>query len=61
MITFERGGDVHGKLWASGTVNLLGSIEHIVDWTEGCIAVSNSEIQEAWRLVRAGTPIEIIP
>lgn len=31
------------------------------DWTDGCIAVSNRAIREIWRLVRNGTPIEIVP
>jgi len=31
------------------------------DWTEGCIAVTNAEIDEIWRVVADGTPIEIRP
>jgi murein L,D-transpeptidase YafK len=31
------------------------------DWTEGCIAVTNEEIDELWELVANGTPIEIRP
>lgn len=31
------------------------------DWTEGCIAVSNAEMDEVWALVQDGTPIEILP
>jgi murein L,D-transpeptidase YafK len=31
------------------------------DWTRGCIAVTKSEIEEIWRLVPDGTPIEIRP
>lgn len=31
------------------------------DWTQGCIAVTDSEIEEIWRLVPNGTPIEIQP
>ncbi len=31
------------------------------DWTRGCIAVSNEEIEEIWALVPEGTPIEIKP
>jgi murein L,D-transpeptidase YafK len=31
------------------------------DWTEGCIAVSNREMDEVWALVQVGTPIEILP
>lgn len=32
-----------------------------VDWTLGCIAVDNAEIEEIWRLVPDGTPIQIVP
>jgi len=31
------------------------------DWTDGCIAVTNEEMDELWKLVRVGTPIEIKP
>ncbi len=31
------------------------------NWTDGCIAVTNSEMDEIWTLVKAGTPIEILP
>lgn len=31
------------------------------DWTDGCIAVTNAEIEEIWRLVPVGTPIQIDP
>jgi murein L,D-transpeptidase YafK len=29
------------------------------DWTDGCIAVSDAEMDEIWRAVPDGTPIEI--
>lgn len=32
-----------------------------LDWTEGCIAVSNEAMDEIWRLVGNGTPITILP
>jgi len=32
-----------------------------VDWTEGCIAVSNSDMVEIWLMTPADTPIEIQP
>ena len=31
------------------------------DWTDGCIAVTNPEMDEIWSLVRDGTPIRILP
>jgi murein L,D-transpeptidase YafK len=33
----------------------------VTDWTDGCIAVTNREIEEIWRLVPDGTPIVIMP
>jgi murein L,D-transpeptidase YafK len=32
-----------------------------LDWTEGCIAVTDAEIEEIWRLVKLGTVVEIRP
>ncbi len=31
-----------------------------VDWTQGCIALSNRDIEELFSLVSVGTPVEII-
>lgn len=31
------------------------------DWTDGCIALTNAQIEEVWRLVPVGTPILIEP
>jgi murein L,D-transpeptidase YafK len=39
----------------------LGRFHRLADWTNGCIAVTNREIEEIWRLVPDGTPIEIKP
>jgi len=39
----------------------LGSAHAIFDWTDGCIAVTNAEIDELVRSVPDGTPIEIDP
>jgi murein L,D-transpeptidase YafK len=36
-------------------------IHRYVDWTEGCIAMTNAEFEELWHLVPVGTPIEIVP
>ena len=37
----------------------LGSLHRRTDWTDGCIAVTNYEIEEIWRLVSIGTAVEI--
>jgi len=60
----DAGVDPGGAIMIHGLedgLGWLGPIQHDVDWTEGCIAVSNSEIEEIWRLVPTGTPIEIKP
>jgi murein L,D-transpeptidase YafK len=31
------------------------------DWTDGCIAVSNSDMLEIWLLTNNNTPIDILP
>jgi len=38
-----------------------GALHTKWDWTDGCIAVTNPEIEEIWRAVPNGTPIEIRP
>ena len=39
----------------------MGSKHTLYDWTDGCIAVTNEEIEKIWRLVPLDTPIEILP
>jgi murein L,D-transpeptidase YafK len=56
----NTGGDImiHGLPNGMGKI---GAAHRLNDWTEGCIAVTNDEIEEIWRLVRDGTPIRIEP
>jgi murein L,D-transpeptidase YafK len=39
----------------------VGKGQALHEWTDGCIAVSNEEMDELWRLIQVGTPIEIRP
>jgi murein L,D-transpeptidase YafK len=39
----------------------VGKAQAAHDWTDGCIAVSDEEMEEIWKLVRIGTVIEIKP
>jgi murein L,D-transpeptidase YafK len=54
------GGDVEihgiGEGW-----EWLGAKHRLYDWTDGCIAVTNEEIDEIYPLVRVGTVVEIRP
>lgn len=36
-------------------------VRQLFDWTDGCIAVTDPEMDEIWKLVREGTRIEIRP
>lgn len=39
----------------------LGNTHRLKDWTDGCIAVTNDEMDEIWSAVPSGTPFEIRP
>ncbi len=54
------GGDImiHGLPPDSRNV---GELHNFLDWTDGCIAVTNAEMEEIWQFVQDGTPIEIRP
>lgn len=39
----------------------VGAAHRDFDWTEGCIALTNEEIEEIWSAVPIGTPIHILP
>jgi murein L,D-transpeptidase YafK len=60
----EAGRDPGGEIMIHGLPNdadWVGGNHTRFDWTEGCIAVTNEEIDEIWELVADGTPIEIRP
>jgi murein L,D-transpeptidase YafK len=60
----RRGVDPGGEIMIHGLPNgrgWIGSDHARFDWTEGCIAVTNEEMDEIWAMVADGTPIEIRP
>jgi len=38
-----------------------GRLHRWYDWTDGCVAVTNQEMAQLWRIVPVGTPIELRP
>jgi murein L,D-transpeptidase YafK len=51
-----------GEVYIHGLPNdFKGSGEGLGDWTDGCISLINAEMDEIWRAVADGTPIEIRP
>jgi murein L,D-transpeptidase YafK len=73
-VSYPRAGDEHHALrWgvpAGGLIMLHGLPNGVpaervghpeIDWTDGCIALTNDEIDEIWSLVEDGTTIIIYP
>jgi murein L,D-transpeptidase YafK len=56
----RTGGDImiHGIKKGYGW---MGALHAAHDWTLGCIAVTDGEIEEIWAAVPNGTPVEIRP
>jgi murein L,D-transpeptidase YafK len=50
-----------GEIFIHGQPNALEQGREPGDWTDGCISLSNAEIEQLWRAVPDGTPIEIVP
>jgi len=44
----------NGKGW-------IGARHRLYDWTLGCIAITDEEMDEVWKLVAVGAPVEIRP
>ena len=60
----RRGVSPGGAIMIHGLPNatpLVGKAHLLRDWTDGCIAVTNAEIEEIWRVVPNGARIEIKP
>ena len=52
-----RGVDPGGDIMIHGAT----PVGYTRDWTDGCIAVTNAEMEDIWRRVPIGTPIHIAP
>jgi murein L,D-transpeptidase YafK len=50
--------EIHGL---GSSYSWVGSQQRQVDWTDGCIAVTNAEIEEIWPMISVRTPVEIRP
>lgn len=59
-----RGVDPGGLVMIHGIRNglgWLGRLHRLIDWTDGCVAVTDAEIEQIWRAVPVGTPVRIEP
>jgi murein L,D-transpeptidase YafK len=59
-----EGGSPGGDIMIHGMRNglgWLGKTHLLVDWTTGCVAVTDAEMDQLYRVIPDGTPIEIKP
>ena len=64
LLARERGVDPGGGIMIHGQKNGLGWLDLIAqrfNWTDGCLALTNKDMDELWEAVDVGTPIEIRP
>jgi len=60
----KHGADPGGLVMIHGMKNglgWLGRLHRVIDWTDGCVAVTNREMDEIWRAVPDGTKILLQP
>ena len=58
------GGASGGLIMVQGLppyASFLGRFHRALDWTNGCIALSNPEMAQVFAAVPDGTPIELLP
>lgn len=59
-----RGEPPGGDIMIHGLMNgfsWAGRLHRMMDWTQGCVGVTNAEMREIYARVDTGTPIEIRP
>ena len=56
----STGGDIMTQGLPNGQ-GKFGPRHRAFDWTNGCVAVTNQEIEEIWQSVPVGTPVRIKP
>jgi murein L,D-transpeptidase YafK len=60
----ERGANAGFDIMIHGIQNgrgWIGAFHRLTDWTAGCIAVTDEEMEELWRATPDGTTVEIRP
>jgi hypothetical protein len=63
-VAAQKGVSPGGSVFIHGLPNgygAIGAAHRLKDWTDGCIAVTNEEIDDIGKAVPNGTPIEIRP
>jgi hypothetical protein len=56
----QRRGAISRRARIGSLIEVHGEGGRFQDWTEGCIALDNADIDELFRIVQVGTPITIV-
>lgn len=43
-----------------GLIEIHGDGGKGIDWTEGCIALTNKEMDQIYKIIKVGTPVTIV-
>ena len=60
----RRGVQPGGMIMLHGQKNgwgLMGAATQRMDWTDGCIALTDQDMDRVWKLINVPTPIQIDP
>jgi len=61
VIGKSPGGDIKIHGLRNGAFRMINKLHRLTDWTNGCIAVTNSEVDELYKAVVPNAKIEIRP
>lgn len=56
----KRRGKISYRANIGGLIEIHGHGGRGTDWTQGCVALSNSDMDDLWRYVGVGTPVTIV-
>ena len=57
---YKRKGRISGRADIGGLIEIHGNGGRGTDWTQGCVALSNADIDDLCRYVGVGTPVTIV-
>ncbi len=60
LLGVDPGGNIMIHGFPAGP-HLPVSVVQLYNWTDGCIALKNEDMDAVWKAIEVGTPIEILP
>jgi murein L,D-transpeptidase YafK len=60
FVELKRKGQISGRADIGGSIEIHGHGGRGTDWTQGCVALANADMDDLCRYVRVGTPVTIV-